>query len=95
MKESTIEAKCVKILRGHGCLVTKVNNINQRGWPDRLVVAPNNIIFFIEFKKLSGGVLSEYQKEMIKKLETNNAKVFIVANGDDFNNVMNYIYGRP
>lgn len=48
--ESVIEHKCRQIAEKHKCILLKIEK--RRGWPDRLLLAPNGKSMFIEFKKL-------------------------------------------
>ncbi|MFA6325479.1 MAG: VRR-NUC domain-containing protein [Candidatus Paceibacterota bacterium] len=50
------------------------------GLPDYIVIFSNGQLLFIELKRRSGGVLSEYQKEWISAINETNNKV-IVARG--------------
>jgi hypothetical protein len=67
--ESSIERKCVTIARKHGCLLLKIEK--QRGWPDRILLAPSGQICFIEFKK-PGESLMPLQKHIQQELRLMN-----------------------
>ena len=62
-RERDIEAKAVKLLREQGAKVAKLNLLGQRGWPDRLAVAPNGAHCWLEFKK-PGEDLTALQAEL-------------------------------
>ena len=48
--ERNIEGRVVKWARAKGWRAKKMNNLGDRGWPDRLFVGPG-VLAFIEFKK--------------------------------------------
>lgn len=77
MRESRIEAKIRKYLKFLGCLCLKQDARLIPGIPDRLVVMPGGLSFFLEIKTPTG-VLSRIQKVRISTLEHRNIPVYVV-----------------
>lgn len=50
MKESTIESNFVKQVKAMGGMAIKLISPNFAGLPDRLVLLPHGIMFFVELK---------------------------------------------
>lgn len=62
--ESTLERKvCHDAVVKYGVYSIKLNGRGQTGWPDRLMLVPGGLCFFIEFKAPKGR-LSARQKVM-------------------------------
>lgn len=53
-KEKTIEDAFVAFAERHGCQALKLRIHNQNGFPDRTVLCPDGMVFFIEFKTPEG-----------------------------------------
>lgn len=66
--ENTIEQDFVRRVKKMGCLPIKMNIWGLRSWPDRMVIGPNRLIEFIEFKK-PGEKLTESQLLVHQQLE--------------------------
>jgi hypothetical protein len=66
--ESTIEAAVLRWARQVGLMVTKLQGIGNRSWPDRIFWIPGGRPFLIEFKR-PGGRLSELQAITISNLK--------------------------
>lgn len=49
--EATIERRFFKHVQRHGCVPLKLTLHGNRGWPDRLVLAPGARTFWVEFKR--------------------------------------------
>jgi hypothetical protein len=75
--ESSIERRCVEIAENNGCLLLKIEK--RRGWPDRMLMAPNGKLMFIEFKKV-GSSLMPMQKYVHEQLRTMNFSIEEVDN---------------
>lgn len=58
--ESAIEAQFIKWCKANGYWTLKLTAIGYAGWPDRIVLLPNNRVVWIEFKTRTG-VLSKVQ----------------------------------
>lgn len=73
MREASIEKYLVSELEKLGCDVVK---LNKRGRPDRLVVAPYSIAFFVEVKN-EKGKLNPAQEIIINRYEGMGHAVFV------------------
>lgn len=76
MLEKAIEAAAVKKAKALGYMCLKINGLGQRSWPDRLFLAKDGKVIWIEFKR-KGGVLSEGQKTKIAELKAQKQSVFV------------------
>jgi len=75
-RERDIEGAVVRWAKEHGWLTCKI--VAQRGWPDRVFVAPkNNRVVFIEFKRPSGR-LTKLQARRNKELYARGCEVYVV-----------------
>lgn len=86
--EAEEEATFVRKARARGFLCRKLNGPSYRGWPDELVVSPQGVVTFIEFKrpgkyKSPSDGLSANQAEIIAKLKAYNARVLVTDSADD------------
>ena len=77
MKESEIEEKLVKGIKGLGGIAYKFVSPGNIGVPDRLIILPGGKIFFIELKAEKGR-LSQIQKYQIKRIRSLGAEVLVV-----------------
>jgi len=64
MLEKDIEAAFVKVCKEKGCTSYKFTSPGHRGVPDRLVVGPKGLHFFIEFKAPGKEPTPMQQREM-------------------------------
>lgn len=76
--ESTIEKYFVKCVERVGGETFKLQAIGKRGWPDRAAFLPEFGLAFVELKRPKGGKLSEHQKQIIGRLKTFGANVFVL-----------------
>ncbi len=86
--EAEEEATFVRKARAKGYLCRKLNGEGFRGWPDQLVISPQGVVTFIEFKrpgkyKSPSDGLSANQAEIIAKLKAHNARVLVTDSADD------------
>jgi len=51
MLESAIEKEFKKHVDKHGCLYLKFSILGMAGFPDRIIIGSNRLIFFVELKK--------------------------------------------
>lgn len=65
--EISIEQAFCQKVRKMGCTPIKLSAIGFRSWPDRLIVGPNRLFEFIEFKR-PGQKLTDGQLEVHEKL---------------------------
>lgn len=75
--EVNIEDAFVKYAKRKKCLATKLIFLNKRGWPDRTVLCPGGIVFFIEFKKSNKEKLSATQIPIKRLIEGFGFKYFV------------------
>lgn len=72
MKESQIEAKLVRLVRGRGGLCFKFVSPGNPGVPDRIIVTPMGRVVFVELKTETGRLqkLQEWQLGELRKRQT-------------------------
>lgn len=79
--ERDVEKPVVAYAReSHECLVRKMNGLGYRGWPDQMFISQYGHVFFIEFKRPGGGVLSAGQELVIDSLRLRGVHVDICDN---------------
>lgn len=76
MRESKIEQAFCKYAKKQGCIPYKFSSPARRGVPDRLVMCPDGVSFFVEFKNEQGS-LSVMQIREIKKLTDLGHRVYV------------------
>jgi hypothetical protein len=81
VKEKDIEEKAYAYARSRGVWHTKFKSANNRGLPDRIFIAPGNIVFFIEFKRPKKTARAQ-QKLVIDEMTDLGAKVFVTNDLD-------------
>ena len=67
--EAKVEADIVAWSEMNGGLALKLKIDGQRGFPDRTILMPGGIVLFVEVKKPKGGVVSQQQKDWVRKLQ--------------------------
>ena len=69
MKESSIEARLVKMVRGRGGLCYKFVSPGNPGVPDRIVITPAGRTVYVELKTEVGrlAAIQKYQHEEMRK----------------------------
>ena len=50
MLERDIEAKVIRYAKSRGCLIYKFSSPSHRGVADRIIIAPNGVVGFLELK---------------------------------------------
>lgn len=87
MTESAIERYLVKNIKSLGGMAIKLYAINNIGLPDRLVLLPKGIIFFVELKTKKGkaSVAQLKKHEVIQKL---GFKVYIANSKEAVNEII-------
>jgi hypothetical protein len=68
MRERDVERKYRKNIEAEGGLCLKLSSPGYSGLPDRMVLMPEGVIWFVEFKSKTG-VLSPRQERVIEKLK--------------------------
>lgn len=88
MAESAIEKYLVKTIKSIGGMAIKLYAINNIGLPDRLIMLPEGIIFFVELKDKKGKarIIQDKKHEDIKKI---GFKVYIINSKDKVNELIN------
>ena len=86
--EAEEEATFVRKARAKGYLCRKLNGEGFRGWPDQLVISPQGVVTFIEFKRPGkyrdpNDGLSANQAETIAKLRANECEVLVTDSAND------------
>jgi hypothetical protein len=76
--EKDIERPFVKEARNRRLFCIKMNIVGQRGLPDRMILGPNRLIFFVEFKR-PGGKPRKLQERIINVLKEFGFNVFIIS----------------
>jgi Holliday junction resolvase len=51
--ESAIERRFLKWIKAQGWKALKMQGVGNKGYPDRLILMPNGLVAFIEFKRLN------------------------------------------
>ncbi len=77
MTEAQIEKKVCDYVKSKGGIAYKFTSPARRSVPDRLMILPNGVSFFIEFKK-PGGKLTSGQEREIKRLNDLRHQVWVV-----------------
>lgn len=77
MLEKEIERRMCEMIRKRGGLTYKFTSPGNPGVPDRLVITPAGIVWFVELKTETGK-LSKIQKYQIKELEKRKANVWVI-----------------
>ncbi len=78
MLEKDIEkAVCAHAKNVHGCLVYKFTSPQRRSVPDRIIIFPNGILIFIEFKA-PGKRPTEGQAREIERLHGHGQRAYVI-----------------
>lgn len=83
--EASIERSFCNYVKERGGLTKKLDLTGGWGasaWPDRLVVGPFGVQFYIEFKR-EGGKVTPLQEDMHRQLRKLGQKVFVFYNAKD------------
>ncbi len=91
MSEKMIEKRLVEEVKRLDGLIYKFNSQANNGVPDRLIVFPNNLIFFVELKKPKGGITSKVQEHQLEKLKEKGCITFIISNITEVLNFKEYV----
>ena len=86
--ESSVETYLVQRVRALGGRCEKVHTIGRRGFFDRLVVLPGNVVMFVECKRPKGGIVSAHQIERHRHYRALGAVVAIVHNPEDIDRLL-------
>lgn len=81
-KEKDIEAKICALIKRHGGIAYKFTSPARRSVPDRLVLMPSGVIFFLEVKR-PGAKATVKQEREHERMRALGATVFVVDNVAD------------
>lgn len=81
MLEKEIERRMCEMIRKRGGLTFKFTSPGNVGVPDRLIITPTGVVWFVELKTETGR-LSKIQKCRIAELEKQGANVRVVYGWD-------------
>ncbi len=82
MLEKDIEEQVCQWVKDEAGVALKVKIDSQRGFPDRLIILPD-MVLFVEFKTLDGKI-SPQQYEWLRILDTLGQNVFVCRSLDFF-----------
>lgn len=91
MSEKVIEKRLVDEVKKLNGLVYKFNSQANNGVPDRLIVFPNNLIFFVELKKPKRGIISKVQEYQLEKLKEKGCNTFLISTIAEVLDFKNYV----
>jgi Holliday junction resolvase len=77
MLEKNIERRMCELIRKRGGLAYKFASPNNPGAPDRIVITPAGVVWFVELKTETGR-LTKIQKHQKSELEKRNANVRVI-----------------
>lgn len=81
--EQYFSTQCKK----RGLLSLKLHMRFNRGWPDRLVILPDNRILWVELKR-PGGTTSPLQDKLHKDLQTRGHVVHVIDSKEGIDHVL-------
>lgn len=87
LREKVIEQYFVSEVKKLGGLALKVNSTSMRGLPDRMVLLPHGILFFVELKATGKGA-RVLQKFVHKKLQGLGFSVYIIDSKEQVKEVL-------
>jgi hypothetical protein len=82
MLERDIERVCREYAVRHGAINVKTA-YTFAGWPDRMFILPNGVVWFVEFKTVKGK-LTERQRLTIRALQDRKQTVSVVRSTSEF-----------
>ena len=86
-RERSIELYLVHAVTDRQGLAIKLDPVNQRGAPDRLVLLPGGRVVFVEVKRPRGRV-SKHQRAWQRKLKRLGFETAIVQNKDEIDDLL-------
>lgn len=89
MRERVIERFLTSYAKEHGGRAYKFVSPGQAGVPDRLVILPGGVMFFVELKAPTG-ILSPRQEKVIKDLSALGARVHVASSKADIRDIFRY-----
>jgi hypothetical protein len=80
--EAKVEAAMCSHARRLGCWVAKFKSKDNRGVPDRIIITPDGVVFFVEVKKPLVKDPRRQQKLVIEEMVEHGAIVFVTNDKD-------------
>ena len=93
--ERDIEQACYKEAKKHKCLLIKIQG--TKGWPDRILLAPQGQMALLEFKR-PGGVVAPLQTHILEILQRMSFRAELVYSLEQFKTILEDLlrpYGIP
>jgi len=81
MFEKEIEKRMCELIKKRGGLTYKFTSPNNPGVPDRIVITPAGVVWFVELKATFGR-MANIQKWQKSELEKRNANVCVIHGWD-------------
>jgi hypothetical protein len=83
--EAKVEADFMRAVKKLGLpvLLRKMNGIGARSYPDRLVICPKGLVWWVEFKRPQLGKLSPGQDELFIELGRMGHPVAVFTDGNE------------
>ena len=93
VSEKSIERYLTDCVAGLGGLALKYYNANQTGYPDRLCLLPNGIVFWVELKSKNKKPtkMQLYRQKVLRDLGQN---VFVCDSLEDVDQVLEYMCSK-
>ena len=91
MKESTIEARLVRMVRAKGGLCYKFVSPGNPGVPDRIVITPDGRTIYVELKQPAGR-LAKIQRWQQDEMRKRNAEVRTLWSIEDVNKFVKEVF---
>lgn len=87
MLETEIEVDCCNRVESLGGLALKIVSPGRRGRPDRLMILPGPVIFFVEFKRKTGRE-SALQASNRKRLQALGVRSYVCYSHQEFREIL-------
>lgn len=92
--ERDLEERCVDKVKARGGLALKLVILGMMGFPDRTILMPDRIIFFVEFKRRKVGKVSKQQHRWRLMLHLLGFPVYTVDNDAQFDDALRKELGQ-
>lgn len=89
--ENKVEAALCKAVALRGGMAVKMSVPGVKGAPDRLVILPGPIMFFVETKRPRGGVMLQHQIKWADRLAKLGVVVAVVKEIDEIDRLLDGI----
>ena len=93
MTEKEIERRLCELVRKRGGLTYKFLSPNNPGVPDRIVITPAGVVWFVELKTIVGR-LAKIQKWQKSELEKRGANVRVVRGWNEARRFVEEVMGE-